>query len=214
VRETHRAREDVLAAVNPDAPSSPMAILKASLTGMLREHATAQAELAKQQGERQAQFEKEVSEALTRIETKRTHDQKTPRGGFAFEDAVTAFVGTATQGAPCVFEVTGATAGIGRCKKGDAILRFTSESAFAGAAVVFEAKRDAAYTVQRAIDDLDAARKNRDAVTSPRCATSRRGSRVSSPASRRWRSTARPSARTSMGSARRSARGRRRSICC
>ena len=31
VRETHVARQEVLAAVNPDAPSSPMAILKASL---------------------------------------------------------------------------------------------------------------------------------------------------------------------------------------
>jgi hypothetical protein len=38
------------------------------------------------------------------------------------------------------------------------------ESAFAGAAVVFEAKRDATYTVQEALDELDAARKNRDAA--------------------------------------------------
>src|SRR6185295_280698 len=52
----------------------------------------------------------------------------------------------------------------GRCKKGDAVLRFTTESAFAGAGVVFEAKHDGAYTVQKALDELDAARKNRDAV--------------------------------------------------
>jgi hypothetical protein len=53
---------------------------------------------------------------------------------------------------------------VGRCKKGDAVLRFTAESAFAGAGVVFEAKRDASYTAQRALDELDAARKNRDAI--------------------------------------------------
>src|SRR6185295_9466001 len=52
----------------------------------------------------------------------------------------------------------------GRCKKGDAVLRFTTESAFAGAGVVFEAKHDGAYTVQKALDELDAARKNRNAV--------------------------------------------------
>ena len=164
VRETHHAREEVLSAVNPDAPNSPMAILKASLTKLLQEQAATQNEMAKQQESRQSQFEKEVREALVRIETKRTQDQKTTRGGLDFEDAVTCFVRTATQGAPCIFDVTAATAGVGRCKKGDAVLRFTGESAFAGAGVVFEAKRDATYTVQKAIDELDAGRKNRDAA--------------------------------------------------
>jgi len=46
VRETHRARQDVLTAVNPDAPQSPMAILKTSLTALLKEQAASQAELA------------------------------------------------------------------------------------------------------------------------------------------------------------------------
>lgn len=52
---------------------------------------------------------------------------------------------------------------LSRCKKGDVVVRFTPESAFAGAAVVFEAKRDASYTTQKAIDELDIARKNREA---------------------------------------------------
>jgi len=166
VRETHQARLEVLAAVNPDAPSSPMAILKASLTRLLVEHASTQLDLANRQEERQSLFEKELREALARIETKRTQDQKTTRGGLDFEEAVLSFVRAATQGAPCVFDVTGTSAGVGRCKKGDAVLRFTTESAFAGAGVVFEAKRDGTYTVQKALDELDAARKNRDAVAS------------------------------------------------
>ncbi|HZF55593.1 MAG TPA: hypothetical protein VE093_43565 [Polyangiaceae bacterium] len=164
VRETHRARQEVLAAVNPDAPASPMAILKASLTKLLQEQAASQTELAKRQEERQTLFEKEVREALARIETKRTQDLKAPCGGVEFEDTVASFVRAATRGAPCVFDATGATAGVGRCKKGDAVLRFTSESAFAQAGVVFEAKRDRSYTVQKALDELDAARKNRDAA--------------------------------------------------
>jgi hypothetical protein len=163
VRETHRARQEVLAAMNPDAPSSPMAILKASLTKLLEDQARAQIDVAKRHEERQSLFEKEVREALGRIETKRSQGQTSTRGGLDFEDAVTSFLGAATAGAPCVFEATGATAGVGRCKKGDAVLRFTTESAFAGAAVVFEAKRDATYTVQKALDELNAARKNRDA---------------------------------------------------
>jgi hypothetical protein len=164
VRETQLARQEVLAAVNPDAPSSPMAILKASLTKLLQEQASTQLDLAKRQEERQSNLEKELREALARIETKRTQDKKTTRGGLDFEDAVLSFVQVATQGAPCVFNVTAATAGVGRCKKGDAVLRFTAESAFAGAGVVFEAKQDGTYTAQKALDELDAARKNRDAV--------------------------------------------------
>jgi hypothetical protein len=164
VRETHRAREDVLSAVNPDAPSSPMSIMKAALTKLLRDQAEHQDELARRNELRQAEFEKEVREALARIETRRGRHATAPRGGLDFEDAVVAFVRMAVAAAPCVFDVTGASAGIGRCKKGDAVLRFTEESAFAGAGVVFEAKHDATYTVQRALDELDAARKNRDAV--------------------------------------------------
>lgn len=164
VRETHRARQEVLAAVNPEAPSSPMAILKASLTKLLQDQAATQAQNAERHEQRQTLFEKEVREALARIETKRAQDLKSVRGGLDFEDAVTAFLRVMTQGVPCVFDVTGTAAGVGRCKKGDAVLRFTGEHAFAGAGVVFEAKRDAAYTVQRALDELDAARKNRNAV--------------------------------------------------
>lgn len=165
VRETHLARAEVLSAVNPETPNSPMAMLKGSLTTLLREHATQQIDLAKQQEVRQSEFEKEIREALARIETRRALDQKSTRGGLDFEDAVVAFVHAATRSAPCVFDPTGGTAGVGRCKTGDAVLRFTAESAFVGAGVVFEAKRESGYTIQKAIDELDVARKNRNAVS-------------------------------------------------
>ncbi len=163
VRETNQARQEVLAAVNPDRPGSPLEVLKSSLTKLLKEQGAEQASLAKLQQERQVAFEKEIRETLARLETRRASEEKSPRGGMDFEDAVVAFLVAATEGAPCVLEATGSTAGTGRCKKGDAVLTFGGESAFAGAAVVFEAKRDASFTVQRALDALDAARKNRGA---------------------------------------------------
>jgi hypothetical protein len=164
VRETSQARLDVLEAMNPNALNSPMAVLTATVTRLLKEQASAETERTAAQEERQAAFEREVREALVRIETKRTHGQSSIRGGLDFEDSVIAFVRSATAASPCVLDVTGAMAGVGRCKKGDAVLRFTGESAFAGMAVVFEAKHDATFTVQKALDELDAARKNRDAV--------------------------------------------------
>ena len=58
VRETNRARQDVLNAVNPDAPTSPMALMKASLTRLLEEQSKAQVDLARRHEDRQTQFEK------------------------------------------------------------------------------------------------------------------------------------------------------------
>lgn len=164
MRETQRARLEVLRAVNPESPDSPLAVLKASLTALLREQGDQQVDLARQQQARQEQFERDVRDALVRIETRRAVDEKSPRGGLAFEDAVVEAVSRAARGAPCALDVTGTTAGVGRCRKGDAVLRFTAESAFEGAGVVFEAKREHGYTAQKALDELDAARRNRAAV--------------------------------------------------
>jgi hypothetical protein len=43
------------------------------------------------------------------------------------------------------------------------VLRYTAEHLFAGAAVAVEAKHDASYTEQNALDELDVARANRGA---------------------------------------------------
>lgn len=164
VRETARARQTLLHAVNPDAPDSPMAALRTTLTAVIGEHAASHQELLKEQRERQEKLEKEIREALARLETRREEDKRGPRGGLDFEAAVVDFVAGALRGAPCVFEATGSTTGLrSRSKKGDAVVRFTRESAFEGCAVVFEAKQDASYTVQRALAELDEARANRGA---------------------------------------------------
>jgi hypothetical protein len=79
VRETNSARHAVLHAVNPDAPDSPMAIMKQTLTTLLKEHSRSQAETLKLQQERQERFEKDVRDALVRLEAKRSQDQNSPR---------------------------------------------------------------------------------------------------------------------------------------
>lgn len=141
-----------------------MATMKQTLTALLKDHARSSADALRLQAERQERFEKELREALARIDGKRTEAQRGPRGGLDFEDAVATFVTAAVQGAPCIVEVTADTAGLRtRCKKGDLLLRFTDESAFAGAGVVFEAKRDASFTSQRALAELEVARANRNA---------------------------------------------------
>jgi hypothetical protein len=166
VRESNKASQTLLEAMNADVPQSPMAMLKASLTAQLQGYFESQSAVAKEQQERQAKFESEVRDALTRMETKKLADQNAPRGGVEFEDAMIEFLARELAGVPCVLEETGASKGAaGRSKKGDAVVRFTEESAFAQARVVFEAKHDCSYTVQKALDEMDEARKNRQAVS-------------------------------------------------
>lgn len=144
------------------ARSSPIATMKTDLTKMLAEHTQVTARASscsagalREGGSRGAD---PYRDAL------RAQDQKTPRGGLDYEQAVADFLVGAVRGVPCVVDVTGNTLGnITRCKKGDVVVRFTDESAFGGAAVGFEATRDASYTAQKAPDELDAARKNRSA---------------------------------------------------
>lgn len=148
----------------PEVEGSPMAILKNTLTSLLKEQGAATTANLERQAQRQTAVEMEVREVLARIETKRTQDQKSARGGYAFETTALDFIDAALRGAPCVFDVTTNAVGhVDRCKKGDATARFTAESAFGGSAVVFEVKRDGGYTAQRALVELDEAHRSRDA---------------------------------------------------
>jgi hypothetical protein len=164
VRETEQARRSLLLAINPDISDSPMAVLKTALESLLKEHAQTQQELMEAQRQRQERFEKEVQSALARLETRKDQEQKSTRGGFTFQQAVSRFVREALRGGPYIAQDTGSTTGAQRgCKIGDIVVRFTTESAFSGSAVVVEVKRDNSYTLARALDEMEIARANREA---------------------------------------------------
>jgi hypothetical protein len=166
VRETNRARESVMRAVNPDIADSPLAMMKSSLERLLNDHARSNEEKMREQREHQLSFERDVREALIRLETRRSTTQTTPRGGLDFEDSAIAVISATLRGVPCTVDRTGNTVGIlPRCKVGDCVVRFTAESAFHGSATVFEAKHDASYTVTDALREIEEARKNRNAST-------------------------------------------------
>src|SRR5262249_4232462 len=52
---------------------------------------------------------------------------------------------------------------IPRCKTGDVVVILGSDHVAAGARLVVESKDDAGYTVTRVLDEMERARKNRDA---------------------------------------------------
>jgi hypothetical protein len=163
-RETAGARESLLRALNPHDPQSPIAVIEKSIRTALEKQALGMDAFQKDQRARQDQLEKELREALARIETRRSDDACSPRGGLDFEKSVAAVVSDAVRGAPILVEETGSSVGARRgCKVGDLVLRYSAEHAFAGAALAIESKRDASYTVSKALEELDVARANRGA---------------------------------------------------
>ena len=52
---------------------------------------------------------------------------------------------------------------VARCKKGDAVVTLGAEHVAAGARIVVESKDEAAYKVTRALEEMQQARKNREA---------------------------------------------------
>jgi hypothetical protein len=164
VRETEQARRSLLVAINPNVSDSPMAVLKTALESLLKEHAQTQQQQLEAQRLRQERFEKDVQSALARLETRKEEEQKSTRGGFNFQQGVSRFTHEALKGGPYVVSDTGNTTGTQRSRKvGDLVVRFTSESAFSGAGVVVEAKRDSSYTLAKALDEMEIARSNREA---------------------------------------------------
>lgn len=164
VNETTSLQEKLLQALNGDHADSPLAQIKASLSGLLSEKMEEQGKALAEHHRRQQQLAAEVREAVTRLETRREEQGHSAQGGHAFEDAVSCFVSQATHSAPVLVERTGSSCGLlPRCKKGDLVLGFTAESAFQGARIVVEAKRDASYTVSKALAEMELARKNRNA---------------------------------------------------
>jgi hypothetical protein len=165
VRETQKAQRSLLQAMNPEQPGSPLAIVKTSLTSLLAEHAKTQTELSSRAAETQQKLMTEVRDIVTRMEERKRGQAKSTHGGFDFEEAVVRFAQQAVHGAPIAADAVGNTAGhLSGKKVGDAVLRFTGDSACAGGAVVIEAKRDGSYTVAKALTELGVARSNRDAA--------------------------------------------------
>lgn len=163
-RQTKTASDTLLSAMNPANDNSPLAHLRNTLIELLEGHAKTARDLLEDQRGRQIAFEKDLHETVSRLETQRAANRSSPRGGLDFEDSALTAVRDRLGTGPYVCVKTGNVAGIrDTCRVGDFIVRFTEESAWAGASVVFECKHDASYNVDKAIKELDIARANRGA---------------------------------------------------
>ena len=110
------------------------------------------------------EFQREVIRNLTDMTARKQESEKGTRHGLDFEEAVFDFINEQCQKAGDVATRTGNTTGRTlHSKKGDVVIKLGPEHVAAGAQIVVEAKQDASYTPDKALSELDEARKNRDA---------------------------------------------------
>lgn len=163
MRETQAAQRQLVAALNPDDASSPIAAVGKTVKALLEAHGQSQIQLLERQQERQKELEVYIRETIAKLEARKAADAKSPRGGIKFEEAVLAFIGQ-TCGEAYLVEGIGETTGrIAKCRRGDILIAFGQESAFAGCRVVVEAKHAMGYTAAKVLEEMEIARNNRDA---------------------------------------------------
>ncbi|MCI0493233.1 MAG: hypothetical protein L0Z07_09880, partial [Planctomycetes bacterium] len=107
----------------------------------------------------------EVKVALAKIATTRQEMDRSTRHGVAFEDAVFEFLACEAQHAGDLASPTGNKVGrIKNCKVGDCVVELGPDSAAPGVLIAVEAKEEAGYSLAQAREEIDLARKNRDAA--------------------------------------------------
>ena len=110
------------------------------------------------------EFQLQMREALTRLDTRRKEEARSPRHGIEFEERLGALLADEAQRLGDLYEATGDTTGnIKNCKVGDHVIELGSDSAAAHARIVWEAKEKNGSTLRAAIEEIDEARRNRHA---------------------------------------------------
>ncbi len=136
-----------------DDKDSPLARLKQELLQLLKDHARDNVE-----------FREEVKATLATLVAKRQEADRSVRHGLEFEAALGEFLARQVAAVGDIFSSTGASVGrIKNCKIGDFVVETGPDCQCPGARIVVEAKEDASYTLPRALEEIQQARKNRDA---------------------------------------------------
>lgn len=121
-------------------------------------------EVLETQSKSNNEFQADVQTKLAEMTVRREEAHRSTRHGVEFEEAVFGFINERSQKAGHIATHTGNIAGsISRSRVGDVVIEMGPEHAAAGACIVIEAKEDRSYTLAKARQELDTARKNRDA---------------------------------------------------
>lgn len=136
-----------------DDENAPLARLKRELLSLLQQHSKENTE-----------FREEVKQTLAMLVTKRQESEQSTRHGLEFEEVLGQYLGTVAQRQGDILTSLGAKVGkIKNCKVGDFAIELGPDCQAAGAKIVLEAKEETRYGLDRALEEIQTARKNRDA---------------------------------------------------
>lgn len=153
VKNVERAQRTITSEFSLDSDDSSLARLKRELLKLLSEERDAN-----------RKFQEEVKGALQAMVARREEAERSTRHGLDFEEAVIEFMQYECQKVGDIATPSGHTTGrIKNCKVGDCVVELGPESAAPGSCVVIEAKEQAGYGLAQARDEIEKARKNRDA---------------------------------------------------
>ena len=151
VQNVDRAQRTITNEFSLDNEQSALRRLKFELTTILEAHVKTNAE-----------FQEEVKVSLAKLVTRREEEARSTRHGATFQNAVLAFIEQYAQRRGDVAEDKSTTTGfIKHCKVGDALLHMGPESAAPGAKIVIEAKEVTGFSLRKAQEEIETARKNR-----------------------------------------------------
>jgi hypothetical protein len=109
-------------------------------------------------------LQRKIEVELAKLTATRAANAKTTVHGNEFEAALLRWLERRTQEAGDLYEETRLSPGvIKNCKVGDAVVELGPEHRAAGARIAIEAKEDASYRLPKAREEIEVARKNREA---------------------------------------------------
>jgi hypothetical protein len=135
-----------------DQPTSPLSLLKNELRGVLDTLATSN-----------TQFQTEVRATLESFKARREEAARSTRHGVSFEASVGDFLAVEAKRVGDVYEPVGKTMGQIDRRTGDHVITLGPDSAAPDARIVCEAKAQKGYSERDALEEIERARKNRDA---------------------------------------------------
>lgn len=145
--------ESIESHLSLDVEDSALARLKRELLKLHEEH-----------HEINRKFQEEVRSTLREMRVRKEEAARSTRHGLEFEDVAFEFFQREAQKAGDVAEKVSTTTGlIKNSKTGDFVLELGPECVACGARIVAEAKEEAGYSIVDARNEIEAARKNRDA---------------------------------------------------
>ena len=154
VERVERAQRQISAELSLDSDDSALARIRRELLGVIES-----------QREASTRFQEKVTAELAALTARREESRRSTTHGHDFEAAVVAEIEHESQLAGDLAMRAGSTAGlIRKCRVGDAVVTLGPDSAAGGAKIVVEAKENAAYTLPMALEELEVARRNRDAA--------------------------------------------------